>query len=76
MYRRVMDDIEARIDEGVLRPRDKLPTLSELARAYRCSVQPVKLALRLLQHAGVLVGHQGRGVYVAERLNRPLHPTR
>jgi DNA-binding GntR family transcriptional regulator len=33
--------------------------------AYQCSDTPVKTALRLLEDAGVLRGHQGRGVYVS-----------
>jgi GntR family transcriptional regulator len=65
VYQRIIEDIETKIDSGVLRPGDRLPSLKDLARLYRCSAQPVKMALRLLQHGGILRGHQGRGVYVA-----------
>ena len=65
VYQRIIDDIEAKISAGELRPADKLPSLVELARLYRCWAQPVKTALRLLEYGGVLQGHQGRGVYVA-----------
>jgi GntR family transcriptional regulator len=64
VYRQIIQDIEAQIDSGVLCPGDRLPSLSQLAPLYGCSAQPVRLALRLLQHSGVLEGHQGRGVYV------------
>jgi DNA-binding GntR family transcriptional regulator len=65
VYQRVIDDIEAKIRAGELRPSDRLPSLAELTRVYGCSAQPVKTALRLLQYGGLLQGHQGRGVYVA-----------
>jgi DNA-binding GntR family transcriptional regulator len=64
VYRRIIDDIRFQIESGELKPGDKVPSVSELMVAYRCSDTPVKTALRLLQDAGVLQGHQGRGVYV------------
>jgi GntR family transcriptional regulator len=65
VYQRIIDDIEAKIRAGELRPLDRLPSLAELTGVYGCSAQPVKTALRLLQYGGGLQGHQGRGVYVA-----------
>lgn len=67
VYRLIIRDIEEKIDKGDLRPGDRLPSVSQLAPQYRCSAQPVRLALRLLQHSGLLEWHQGRGVYVAAR---------
>jgi Bacterial regulatory proteins, gntR family len=49
VYQRIIDDIEAKIRAGELRPLDRLPSLAELTRVYGCSAQPVKTALRLLQ---------------------------
>jgi DNA-binding GntR family transcriptional regulator len=65
VYRRIIDDIKIKIESGELRPGDKVPTVAELMDAYQCSDTPVKTALRLLEDAGVLRGHQGRGVYVS-----------
>jgi DNA-binding GntR family transcriptional regulator len=65
VYRRIMDDIRRRIGAGELKPGDKLPSTTEMTEHYRCSAQPVKLALRMMQETGALEGHQGRGVYVA-----------
>lgn len=65
VYQQIMNDVQAKIRSGELGPTDKLPSLNELATLYACSTQPVKAALRLLQHDGTLQGHQGRGVYVA-----------
>ncbi len=65
VYRKIIDDIKLKIESGELKPGDKVPSVTELMDAYRCSDTPVKTALRLLEDAGVLRGHQGRGVYVA-----------
>jgi GntR family transcriptional regulator len=65
LYRRIIADIRSQIDSAVLKPGDKLPSIAELMREYECSDTPVKTALGRLEEAGVLVGHQGRGVYVA-----------
>jgi DNA-binding GntR family transcriptional regulator len=65
MYVRIMGDVRRQIADGELRPRDKLPSLRELAEKYGCSVGPVKLAVRLLEAEGVIVTRQGRGIFVA-----------
>lgn len=65
VYRRIMADLRDRIDSGDLKPGDKLPSISELMLTYGCSDTPVKAAIGRLEEAGVLVGRQGRGVYVA-----------
>lgn len=64
--RRVHDDIRARIMSGEYPPGSKLPTLAALVAAYACSETPIKQAVRMLEVAGWVEGHQGKGVYVAE----------
>lgn len=64
VYRKIINDIRERIESGELKAGDKLPSIAELMQAYECSDTPVKAALGRLQDAGVLEGHQGRGVYV------------
>lgn len=64
LYRRIMDDIHERIGSGDLKPGDKLPSTAQMTEQYRCSAQPIKLALRMMEESGELEGHQGRGVYV------------
>jgi GntR family transcriptional regulator len=65
VYRRIISDVQRRIESGELKPGDKLPSIAELMHAWKCSDTPVKVALGRLEEAGILVGHQGRGVYVA-----------
>lgn len=64
---RIIDDIRADIASGKLKPGDKLPTYEEFAATYRCSVTPVKEALRILEALGLVEGQQGKGTYVAEQ---------
>lgn len=65
VYRRIIADIRRQIGDGALKAGDKVPSISELMARYECSDTPVKAAIGRLEDAGVLVGHQGRGVYVA-----------
>ena len=63
---RIVEDIRTQITDGHLQPGDKLPSQAELATHYGCSAQPVKSALQILAVSGLVEGHQGRGVYIAE----------
>ncbi|MFC6015080.1 GntR family transcriptional regulator [Plantactinospora solaniradicis] len=65
VYRRIMREIETKIEKAELRPGDQLPSISQLTEQYKCSAPTVRQALARLQERGVLQGHQGRGVYVA-----------
>jgi GntR family transcriptional regulator len=64
VYRRIMRDIEAKIERRELRPGDRLPSINQMTEQYGCSAPTVKQAIARLQERGVLQGHQGRGVYV------------
>jgi DNA-binding GntR family transcriptional regulator len=64
IYRTIMEDIRAKVASGVLKPGDKLPSLSQLAEQYSCSETQVKTAIALLRELGVVEGHQGKGIFV------------
>lgn len=68
-YRAIMDDIQARIARGEWPPGFKLPTPRHLAAQFYggVSIGTVRRATDALQILGVLEGHQGVGVFVAER---------
>src|SRR5207248_487173 len=51
-YRRIVNDITARLDSGVLRYGDRLPSGRQLQRQYCVSAQPVKTALFILEDRG------------------------
>lgn len=69
-YARIVADLTAQIDRGELKPADKLPSTRELADHYGVSETTVRNAIRFLLGTGVLRGHQGVGVFVAEKPGR------
>jgi GntR family transcriptional regulator len=66
MWRQVQQDIQRKIQAGVLKPGDKLPSTVEMADQYDTSPGTVRKAVDILIAMGVLRGHQGLGVFVAE----------
>ncbi|MFC5719239.1 GntR family transcriptional regulator [Streptomyces gamaensis] len=67
VYQRIADDLRRRIDEGALAVGDRIPSRSELKRAYAASDQTVDRAVRVLKAAGYAEGRFGRGVFVTDR---------
>jgi GntR family transcriptional regulator len=70
LWRRIRQEIQGKIDAGILKPGEKLPTTRELADQYETSGVTVRKAVELLIEAGVLEGRQGIGVFVAEKPGR------
>lgn len=69
IYRRIVDDIKARIDARELNDGDALPTQSELAKMYDASEITSRRALGELVQDGLVVRVRGKGSFV--RINRP-----
>lgn len=68
-YREIADDLEARIRAGdEYPPGAELPSHSKLAQLYSVSRTTATRAYGLLHDRGLVVGVQGRGVYVADAL--------
>lgn len=63
-FERIVADIKARIASGELAPGDKLPSITKLQAQYRVGTTAVRNAMLVLKSEGVVVGHQGKGVYV------------
>jgi DNA-binding GntR family transcriptional regulator len=61
---RIFSDIATRIEHGLLKPGDQIPTAQHLAVTYGCSLTPVAGALLQLKIDGYIAGHRGRGTYV------------
>lgn len=64
-YRQVADDLAARVERGEYKPGEAIPSYSEIASLYSVSVSTASRAVALLRDRGIVVGHPGRGVYVA-----------
>lgn len=52
------------IERGDFKPGDKMPTQQELSEAYGVSRPVVREAISLLKSEGLVVSHQGRGLFV------------
>ncbi len=57
--------LQGKIESGVLQPREKLPSLRELAKLWEINVFSVKLATDALVNNGLLNKRQGKGMFVS-----------
>ncbi|WP_226782783.1 PLP-dependent aminotransferase family protein [Oceaniglobus trochenteri] len=63
-YRSLVKAVEAAIQNGALKPGDRLPTQRQLAFDLNLSVQTVSRAYSKLIESGKIAGEVGRGTYV------------
>ncbi|MFI0792560.1 GntR family transcriptional regulator [Micromonospora rubida] len=70
-FRRIVDESADKIRTGELKPGDKLPSTSELAKIHDVSTGTVYRALSLLHDRNLIIGQSGRGTYVADRPGQP-----
>lgn len=64
-YAEIADHLGLKIHTGGYAPGDQLPSYAELAEEYDVSVSTVQRALTILRDRGLVVGRQGRGLFVA-----------
>ena len=64
LYRQLREIVERDIDEGLLKPGDKIPSEAELSQKYEVSRITVRAALNELSEEGILVKIQGKGTFV------------
>lgn len=67
-YKRVVEDVVARIRSGDLNSGDLLPSMRKMAERYEVSVSTIRRALDILQDRGLVEGHQGKHTRVADPL--------
>ncbi|WP_219465672.1 GntR family transcriptional regulator [Nonomuraea rhizosphaerae] len=65
-YLQIADDLREQIRGGALAPGDPLPSTARLAEQYVASLSVVKMAVGILRNEGLLIGQQGKGVFVRE----------
>lgn len=65
-YLQVADDLREQIRTGALAPGAPLPSTTRLAERYEASLGVVKMAVGILRNEGLVVGQQGKGVFVRE----------
>ncbi|MDA0632270.1 MULTISPECIES: winged helix-turn-helix domain-containing protein [Nonomuraea] len=65
-YLQIADDLRAQIRSGSLAPGAALPSTAQLGQRYDVSASVVKAAISVLRTEGLIVGQQGKGVFVRE----------
>ncbi|MFI7455620.1 winged helix-turn-helix domain-containing protein [Nonomuraea sp. NPDC049714] len=65
-YLQIADDLRAQIRGGSLEPGSPLPSTAKLAEQYGASLSVVKLAVGVLRTEGLVIGQQGKGVFVRD----------
>ena len=62
------EDMTRKIMDGTLEPGSRLPTEAELCEQYEVSRTVVREAVARMRSDGLLESHQGRGMFVSERM--------
>lgn len=65
-YRRVYNAVVALIDNGTLKPGDRIPSTKQLCEEFECSSTAVNTAVILLADAGYIYGQPGMGRFVSQ----------
>jgi GntR family transcriptional regulator len=69
MYLQLMEQIRRKIAVGDWQPGHEIPSIRALAASTRVSVITVKRAFLELEHEGLIVTRQGRGTFVADKVD-------
>src|SRR3972149_2261647 len=66
IYTQIVNQIQAQVVGGVLKPGDQLATVRALAEELRVNFNTVARAYRILDEARIISTQQGRGTYITE----------
>src|SRR6476660_8675982 len=66
IYIQIVNQVQAQIVGGILKPGDQLPTVRALASELRVNFNTVARAYRMLDEARIISTQQGRGTYITE----------
>ncbi|HCX9268242.1 TPA: winged helix-turn-helix transcriptional regulator, partial [Staphylococcus aureus] len=65
-YKKIIDDIINKINNGILSPGDKLYSQRKLAKYYNVNKSTVIQALDILKSYGILDTIEKKGIYVSQ----------
>ena len=66
IYTQIVNQVQAQVAGGALKPGDQLPTVRALAEELRVNFNTVARAYRILDEARIISTQQGRGTYITE----------
>ena len=73
-YEAIARDIQASIEDGSLKPGERLPTVVELCETYAVSKITIKRAIEWLTELGLVTSKRGSGTYVKNASVAPDDP--
>ena len=71
LYEKLAADIEALVQQGVLLPGEKIPSVRQAAQHHRLSITTVIRAYLLLESRGILESRPQSGYFVRARPGEP-----
>ncbi|MBW7454223.1 FadR/GntR family transcriptional regulator [Paenibacillus sepulcri] len=74
IYEVVYDEIKRRIEEGIWKPGERIPTLEDISEELQVGISSVREAVRILGKQKILTVEQGRGTFISEQI--PGNPNR
>jgi GntR family transcriptional regulator len=66
IYIQIVNQVQAQVAGGILKPGEQLPTVRALAEELRVNFNTVARAYRILDEARIISTQQGRGTYITE----------
>jgi len=66
IYTQIVNQVQAQVVSGILKPGDQLPTVRALAEEMRVNFNTVARAYRILDEERIISTQQGRGTYITE----------
>ncbi len=66
IYTQIVNQVQAQVAGGILKPDDQLPTVRALAEELRVNFNTVARAYRILDEARIISTQQGRGTFITE----------
>jgi GntR family transcriptional regulator len=67
IYIQIVNQVQAQIASGIIKPGDQLPTVRALAEELRVNFNTVARAYRMLDESRIISTQQGRGTYITEK---------
>lgn len=71
-YEAIAADIRRSIEDGTLKPGDKLPIVVEFCELYSVSKITVKRAIEQITEEGLITSRRGSGTYVKDTAGLPV----
>src|SRR5512142_2902393 len=66
IYTQIVNQVQAQVAGGVLKPGDQLPTVRALAEELRVNFNTIARAYRILAEERIISTQQGRGTYITD----------